>query len=109
MKDFILNVSVIFMILSCNQDPLDTKHTTNSINSKSISEDHFFVKENEAKVIAEKLFKNNKKSSFNDVHYKKIKEIVPIGSNPNKASFYIINYDNGGFLFYQQIKEHFLF
>lgn len=97
MKNFILNVSVILMMFSCNQDPLDTERTTNSVDSKSISEDHFFVKENEAKVIAEKLFKNNKKSSFNDVHYKKIKEIIPIGSNPNKASFYIINYDNGGF------------
>lgn len=85
----------ILLIYSCN--------TNEDIDTKPLSKESNFIPEKLAISIAENFSFNNTnnlnaKTETNNKTTKKIKEIVPYVDDKKQTIFYIINYENNGFL-----------
>ena len=94
----------LLFIYSCSPDNIKF-HSLDIENNNSIKNDSSFVSLTKAKDIADKIFITNKKMFSKGDEKKRIREIKSIGTTENKASFYIINFEEGGFVIISSDKR----
>lgn len=90
---------VIFIITFCS---CSTESTTDDIiyanSDESVNKDSNFVDISEVRSIANEIFSSNNRMLSKEGAKKNIKEIKPISDNEKNPSFYIINFEGGGFI-----------
>jgi len=97
---------LIFVIIfnSCSSDNIQDD-SLNLENENFIENDSSFVSITEAKDIANQIFFSNKKMFSKGNEKKRVTEIKPVGTTEDKASYYIVNFEEGGFVIISSDKR----
>ena len=105
MKNIKLSLLILIIAFtSCSTET--TEYDTPEINLEySIDNDANFVNVLEAKNIADEIFLTNKKMFSKRSSKKQIYKIKSIGENKNNPSYYIVNYEDGGFIIVSSDKR----
>lgn len=110
MKKIILFLVIVITIISCSKDEDFRKSQSDKVNFTINQNDTNYINVNEIEILAKSIsLDNNKDDLFRkaNVNESLIRNIMPIGTDNDHPSYYIINYKNNSFVILSGDKRTF--